>query len=116
MFAKYLYMQVLIEFSSFASPLTKHIFSLHGSTSINFLIIFQNNGRNKEKKLSQLWLFIHHERRSWKAFDGGGKKQKKFHDEDQVENVISNVACNSLIYFSHTTTRFFRQEPKREKN
>lgn len=59
MFAKYLYMQVLIEIR----PLVVRPRILHASATINFLIIFHADGErvvNKEK-LSQLWCSVHHE-------------------------------------------------------
>jgi hypothetical protein len=48
--------------------------------------------------ISIVVIFQHHRR---EISDGSE------HDEDQVGNVISNIACNSLIYFPHRMTRAF---------
>lgn len=60
-----------------------------------FVIIFRTSWKQRaseRKKLSQLWLFFFF---SFIRNLSDGNE----HDEDQVGNVISNIACNSLICF-----------------
>lgn len=91
MFAKYLYMRVLIEILSLSGhPRT----SLHASASINFLITFHAGGEQRVVNKKEII--------SIAAFSAGEKNRRQQKnrraDEDQVGNVISNIACNSLIY------------------
>lgn len=94
-------MQVLIEYFPLVLPRNRKILSFPLREDKFFNYFQQRKGR--KNYLNCGFLHITNKRRRGKKFDRRGKLN---HDEDQVENVISSIACNSLIYFSHTTAHF----------
>lgn len=97
-------------------------FSRRWCYDCKFLITFHADGyelSERRKKLSQLWLFVHEKRRVTKncLIVSAGRKNL---DEDQVENVISNMQQFNLFSshnddFSEGETKFLMQFSVRVK-